>query len=92
MDIFYPMFCNVRFLPPLDYTLFLPKSLLHRLCVRKTDFVAKYSSIIFTRCCVVNRPVDPYWCQKNLSGLLPTPPEKHGKNCKTQLWDEKQNR
>ena len=24
--------------------------------------------------------------------MLPTPPEKHGKNCKTQLWDEKQNR
>ena len=34
----------------------------------------------------------PYWCQKNLPGLLFTPPEKYGKNCKTQLWDEKQNR
>ena len=36
--------------------------------------------------------LDPYWYQKNLAGLLSTPPEKYGKNCKTYLWDEKQNR
>ena len=39
-------------------TLFLPKSLLQFCCVRKTDFVAKYVSIIFVRCCVVNCPVE----------------------------------
>ena len=39
-------------------TLFLPKSLLQFCCVRRTDFVAKYASIIFIRCCVVNCPVE----------------------------------
>ena len=38
----------------LSGTLFLPKSLLHCRCVRRTDFVAKYTLIIFTCCCVVN--------------------------------------
>ena len=38
-------------------TLFLPKSLLHCHCVRRTDFVTKYISMIFIGCCVVNRPV-----------------------------------
>ena len=37
----------------LSGTLFLPKSLLHCHCVRRTDFVAKYASMIFIRCCVV---------------------------------------
>ena len=53
---FTPCFAMSAFYP-LDYTLLLSKSLLHCLCVRRTDFVAKYSSIIFTCCCVVNRPV-----------------------------------
>ena len=39
-------------------TLLLPKSLLQFCCVRRTDFVAKYASIIFIRCCVVNCPVE----------------------------------
>ena len=34
----------------------------------------------------------PYWCQKELPGLLSTPPQKIWKKYKTQLWDEKQNR
>ena len=33
--------------------LFLSKSLLDWRCVRRTDFVAKYASMIFIRCCVV---------------------------------------
>ena len=37
-------------------TSFLPKSLLHCHGVRRTDFVAKYASMNFIRCCVVNRP------------------------------------
>ena len=41
----------------LSGTLFLPKSLLHCRCVRRTDFVAKCDSTIFICCCVVNRPV-----------------------------------
>ena len=40
----------------LSGTLFLPKSLLHFSCVRRTDFVAKYASMIFIRCCIVNHP------------------------------------
>ena len=36
--------------------LFLSKSLLHCRCVRRTDFVANYASLIFIGCCVVNRP------------------------------------
>ena len=41
----------------LSVTLFLPKSLLHFCYVRRTDFVAKYASMTFIHCCVVNRPV-----------------------------------
>ena len=41
----------------LSGTLFLSKSLLHCCCVRRTDFVAKYASMIFIHCCVANRPV-----------------------------------
>ena len=41
----------------LSGTLFLPKSLLHCRCVRRTDFVAKYASMIFINCCVVNCPI-----------------------------------
>ena len=46
-----------RWIVLLSCTLSLPKSLLYFHCVRRTDFVAKYASIIFIRCCVVNRPV-----------------------------------
>ena len=45
-----------RWIVLLWHTSFLPKSLLHYHCVRRTDFVAKYASMIFIRCCVVNRP------------------------------------
>ena len=41
----------------LSGTLFLPKSLLHCHCVRRNDFVAKYASMIFIVCSIVNRPV-----------------------------------
>ena len=41
----------------LSVTLFLPKPLLHFCYVRRSDFVAKYASMIFIHCCVVNRPV-----------------------------------
>ena len=47
-----------RWIVLLSGTLFLRKSLLHCWCVRRTDFVAKYTSIIFTGCCVVNCPVE----------------------------------
>ena len=50
-------FCLKRWIVLLSGTLFLPKSLLHCRCVRRTDFVAKYASVIFTGCCVVSRPV-----------------------------------
>ena len=42
-----------RWIILLSGILFLPKSLLHCHCVRRTDFVAKYASMIFIRCCVV---------------------------------------
>ena len=41
----------------LSVTLFLPKPLLHFCYVRRSDFVAKYASMIFVHCCIVNRPV-----------------------------------
>ena len=41
----------------LSGTLPLPISFLHCCCVRRTDFVAKYASMIFVGCCVVNCPV-----------------------------------
>ena len=43
-------------------TLFLPKSLLHCRCVRRTDFVAKYPSIIFIRW--------KTWTQKKIGLIL----------------------
>ena len=46
-----------RWIVLLSGTLFLPKSLLHCRCVRRTDFVAKYASMIFINCCVVNCPI-----------------------------------
>ena len=73
--------------------LFLPKSFLHCRFVRRTDFAAKYASMIFISCCVA-------WCPL---GSILVSKESHRpavyatwkiwkKNCKTQLWDEKQNR
>ena len=50
-------FCLKRWIVLLSGTLFLPKSLLHCRCVRRTDFVAKYASMIFINCCVVNCPI-----------------------------------
>ena len=43
-----------RWIVLLSGTLFFSKSLLHFRCVRRTDFVAKYASMIFIGCCVVN--------------------------------------
>ena len=61
----------------LSGTLFLPKSYLYCCCVRKTDFVAKYASVIFIGCSVVNCPVGSILVL-NLPGLLSKPPEKYG--------------
>ena len=47
-----------RWIVLLSGTLFLPKSLLNCRCVRRTDFVAKYVSMIFIGCCVLNRPLE----------------------------------
>ena len=63
----------------LSGTLLLPKSLLYCRCVRRTDFVVQYASMIFIGCCVVIVQLDPYWCQKNRPGLLSKPPEKYEK-------------
>ena len=52
-----PNLATKRWIVLLSGTLFLPKSLLLCHCVRRTDFVAKYTSMIFIGCCVVNRPV-----------------------------------
>ena len=46
-----------RWIVLLSGTLLLPKSFLHCRCVRRTDFVAKYASMIFIGCCLVNCPV-----------------------------------
>ena len=74
-------------------TLFLPKSLLRSRCVRRTDFVAKYASIIFIGCCIVNRPVEPIFVSKESpKSDVYTTWKIWKKNCKTQLWDEKQKR
>ena len=77
-----------RWIVLLPSTLPLPKSLLHCRCVKRTDFVAKYASMIFCRLlhskssCV--KRISQACCLHNLKNME--------KNCKTQLWDEKQNR
>ena len=74
-------------------TLFLPKSFLHCRCVRRTDFAAKYASMIFMRCCLVSRPVGSILVSKESPRpAVYTTWKIWKKNCKTQLWDEKQNR
>ena len=62
---FYQVYCSCQ------------KSHPHCLCIRRTDFVVKYASMIFIRCCMVNCP--SIWSQKNLPGLLSKPPEKYAK-------------
>ena len=81
-----------RWIVLLSCTLFLPKTLLYCCCVRRTDFVAKYASMIFNRCCVVNRLVGSIlmWKESPRPAVYTT--WKVWKICKTQLWDEKQNR
>ena len=74
-------------------TLLLPKSFLHCCCVRGTEFTAKYASMIFVRCCVVLRPVGSILVSKESPRpTVYTTWKIWKKNCKTQLWDEKQNR
>ena len=91
-----PVFRNLttkRWIVLSSCRLFLPKSFLHCCFVRRTDFAAKYASMIFISCCVA-------WCPL---GSILVSKESHRpavyatwkiwkKNCKTQLWDEKQNR
>ena len=85
-------FCLKRWIVLLSGTLFLPKSLLHCRCVRRTDFVAKYASVIFTGCCVVSRPVGSILVSRE----SPRPAvyitwKIWKKNCKTTLgWKTKQ--
>ena len=71
-------------------TLSLPKSLLHCHCVRRTDFVTKYTSMIFIGCCVVNRPVGSILVSKeSLRPAVYTTRKMWKKFCKIQLWDKK---
>ena len=73
--------------------LFLPKSLLHCCCVGRTDFVAKYTSMTFISCCIANRPVGSILVSKEFPRPAAYTTWKiWKKTCKTQLWDEKQNR
>ena len=46
--------CTKCWINLLSGTLFQPKSLLHCCCVKRSDFAAEYTFIIFTCCCVVN--------------------------------------
>ena len=74
-------------------TLFLSKCLLHCRCVRRTDFVAKYTSMILIGCCVVNRPVGSILVSKESPRpAVFTTWKIWKKNCKIHFWDEKQNR
>ena len=52
-----PNLTTKRWIFLISGTLFLPKSLLHCCCVRRTDFLAKYASMIFICCCILQRPV-----------------------------------
>ena len=82
-----------RWIVLLSGTLFLPKCLLHCCCVRRTDFVAKCTSMILIGCCLANRPVGSILVSKESSrSAVFTTWKIWKKNCKAQLWDEKQNR
>ena len=72
--------------------LFLPKSLLHCHCIRRTDFVAKYASMIFIGCYTVNRPVGSILVSKDSLRCAVYTTWKLWKKIIKQLWDEKQNR
>ena len=50
-------FATKRWIVLISGTLFLPKSLLHCRCVRRTDFRVNYASMIFISCGIVNCPV-----------------------------------
>ena len=77
----------------LSGTLFLPKSLLHCRCVRRTDFMAKYTLIIFTCCCIVNHSFGSILMSKeSRRSAVYTTWGTWKKNCKIQLWDENQSR
>ena len=77
----------------LSGTLFLPKSLLHCRCVRRTDFMAKYTLIIFTCCCIVNHSFGSILMSKeSRRPAVYTTWGTWKKNCKIQLWDENQSR
>ena len=76
----------------LSGTLFLPKSLLHCRCVRRTDFVAKCASIIFTCCCVVNCSFGSILVSKESHRPAVHTAWEIWKRTVKQLWGEKQNR
>ena len=72
-------------------TLFLPKSLLHCRCVRKTDFVVKYDDFYPLLCSIASS-----WIQIGVKRISQACCLHHLKNMennwKTQHWYEKQNR
>ena len=84
---------NKHRIVPLSSTLFLPKSLLHCRCVRSTDFAAKYTLMIFIP---LLRSIASSWIHIGVKRIAQACCLHHlknmQKNCKTQLWDEKQNR
>ena len=82
-----------RWIVLLSGTLLLPKSLLHFRFVRRTDFVAKYASMTFISCYVVNHPVGSILVSKESPRpAVYTTRKIWKKNYKKQLWDDKQNR
>ena len=61
--------------------------------VRRTDFEAKYASMIFIDCCIINRPVGSILASKESPRpAVYTTRKMWKKSRKTQLWDEKQYR
>ena len=61
--------------------------------VRRTDFEAKYASMIFIDCCIINRPVGSILASKESPRpAVYTTRKMWKKSRKTQLWNEKQYR
>ena len=88
-----PNLANKCWIDLLSDILILPKSLLHCRCVRTTDFMAKYTLIIFTCCCIVNHSFGFILVSKeSRRPAVYTTWGTWKKNCKIQLWVENQNR
>ena len=69
-------------------TLFLPKSLLHCRCVRRTDFVAKGATIFINDFYLLLCSIASSWIHINLKKSYCLHLKNMKKHCEIQLWEE----